>query len=37
VPLLHDLTFRDFQIAPDGREVAVMRPGKQDVLIYPWK
>jgi len=37
VPLLHDLTFRDFQIAPDGREVAVMRPGKQDVLIYLWK
>jgi len=36
-PLLHDLTFRDFQIAPDGHAVAVMRPGKQDILIYPWK
>jgi hypothetical protein len=37
VPLLNDLTFRDFQIAPDGHEIAVMRPGKQDILIYPWK
>ena len=35
VPFLHDLTFRDFAISPGGRTIAVMRPGKQDILIYP--
>ncbi|MGA2481658.1 MAG: hypothetical protein ABSF92_00905 [Candidatus Acidiferrales bacterium] len=35
VPFLHDLTFRDFDISPNGRTIAVMRPGKQDILIYP--
>ena len=35
VPILHGLTFRDFAISPDGRELAVVPPGKRDLLIFP--
>ncbi len=34
-PILHDLTFRDFEISPDGRSVAVTEPGKRNLLVYP--
>ena len=34
-PILHDLTFRDFQISPDGRWLAVTQPGKRNLLLYP--
>lgn len=32
---LHGLTFRDFDISPDGRFLAVIQPGKRNLLIYP--
>jgi hypothetical protein len=32
---LHGLTFRDFAISPDGRELAVVTPGKRDLRIFP--
>jgi hypothetical protein len=35
IPILHGLTFRDFAISPDGRELAVVPPGKRDLLIFP--
>ncbi|HUL14374.1 MAG TPA: hypothetical protein VLV88_00130 [Terriglobales bacterium] len=35
VPLLHDLTFRDFAISPDGQNLAVVPPGKRNLLIFP--
>lgn len=34
-PLLHGLTFRDFQISPDGKLLAVVPPGKRNLVIYP--
>jgi dipeptidyl aminopeptidase/acylaminoacyl peptidase len=34
-PALHDEIFRDFQLSPDGRQVAVIEPGKRNLLIYP--
>jgi dipeptidyl aminopeptidase/acylaminoacyl peptidase len=34
-PILHDLTFRDFAISPDGRTLAVVNPGKHNLLLYP--
>jgi hypothetical protein len=35
VPILHDLTFRDFAISPDGRFLAVSPPGKRNLLVFP--
>jgi hypothetical protein len=33
-PILHDLEFHDFQIAPDGRSLAVTVPGKRVLKVY---
>ncbi len=35
--LFHGLMYRDFAISPDGKFLAVVRPGKRDILIYPWQ
>ena len=35
VPALHDLAFRNFQIAPDGAFLAVTEPGKRALKVYP--
>jgi len=35
IPILHDLTFRDFAISPDGRFLAVSPPGKRNLLVFP--
>jgi hypothetical protein len=35
IPVLHDLTFRDFAISPDGRLLAVIIPGKRNLLVFP--
>jgi hypothetical protein len=34
MPILHDLTFRDFAITPDGK-LAVIAPGKRNLLVFP--
>jgi hypothetical protein len=34
-PILHGLTFRDFAISPDGRFLAVVIPGKRNLLVFP--
>ena len=34
-PVLHGLTFRDFAISPDGRFLAVIIPGKRNLLVFP--
>lgn len=34
-PALHGLTFRDFELSPDGRQIAVLEPGKRSLLVYP--
>jgi hypothetical protein len=33
-PVLHDLEFRDFQIAPNGESLAVTVPGKRVLKLY---
>jgi len=35
VLILHGLTFRDFAISPDGRQLAVIVPGKRNLLLFP--
>ena len=35
IPILHSLTFRDFAISPDGRMLAVVPPGKRNLLLFP--
>jgi len=35
VSILHGLTFRDFAISPDGRSLAVIIPGKRNLLVFP--
>jgi hypothetical protein len=35
IPILHGLTFRDFAISPDGRSIAVILPGKRNLLVFP--
>jgi dipeptidyl aminopeptidase/acylaminoacyl peptidase len=35
VSILHGLTFRDFEISPDGRFLAVIAPGKRNLLAFP--
>ena len=34
IPILHDLTFRDFAITPDGK-LAVIALGKRNLLVFP--
>jgi hypothetical protein len=34
-PILHDLEFHNFEIAPDGQTIIVMDPGKGVLKIYP--
>jgi dipeptidyl aminopeptidase/acylaminoacyl peptidase len=34
VPILHDLTFRDLAISPDGRLLGVIAPGKRNLLVF---
>jgi len=35
IPILHSLTFRDFAISPDGHMLAVIPPGKRNLLLFP--
>ena len=35
ISILHGLTFRDFAISPDGRFLAVIAPGKRNLLVFP--
>src|SRR5467141_4347452 len=35
IPILHGLSFRDFAISPDGRFLAVVAPGKRNLLVFP--
>jgi hypothetical protein len=32
---LHDLTYHDFAISPDGKSLAVTQPGKRVLRVYP--
>jgi dipeptidyl aminopeptidase/acylaminoacyl peptidase len=34
IPILHDLTFRDFAITPDGK-LAIVALGKRNLLVFP--
>jgi len=34
-PALHGLTFRNFEISPDGRFLGVIQPGKRNLLVFP--
>jgi Tol biopolymer transport system component len=33
-PILHELTYRDFELSPDGKQVAVRIPGKGNIQVY---
>ena len=33
--ILHDLEFRQFDISPDGRSLAVVEPGRRNLFVYP--
>ena len=35
-PVLHSLTFRDFAISPHGKILAVVAPGKRNLLLFPF-
>ena len=35
IQILHGLTFRDFGISPDGHTLAVIPPGKRNLLLFP--
>src|SRR5713101_3569623 len=35
IPILHGLSFLDFAISPDGRSLAVIIPGKRNLLVFP--
>ena len=35
--ILHGLTFRDFDLSSDGKSLAVIQPGKRNLLIYSLK
>lgn len=35
VPVLHGLTFREFSISADGNSLAVVVPGKRNLLVFP--
>jgi hypothetical protein len=32
--ILHDLEFRQFEISQDGKLLAVVEPGKRNLLVY---
>lgn len=34
IQLLHDLTFREFAISPDGRLLGVIAPGRRNLLVF---
>ena len=34
-PILHDLPFHDFHIAPNGESIVVMDPGKRVLKVFP--
>ncbi len=34
IPILHGLTFRDFAISPNGGTLAVVPPGKRNLLLF---
>jgi hypothetical protein len=34
-PILHDLEFHNFEIAPEGQAIIVMDPGKNVLKVYP--
>jgi hypothetical protein len=34
-PIFHGLTFREFAISPDGRFLALVAPGKRNLLVFP--
>lgn len=34
-PILHELTFRDFELSPDGKQVGVRIPGKGNIQVFP--
>lgn len=36
VPILHDLEFHEFAIAPDGSAIIVMEPGKGELKVYQY-
>jgi Tol biopolymer transport system component len=33
--ILHDLEFRQFDISPDGKSLAVIEPGRRNLIVYP--
>jgi dipeptidyl aminopeptidase/acylaminoacyl peptidase len=35
ISILHGLSFRDFAISPDGRNLAVVITGKRNLLVFP--
>jgi hypothetical protein len=35
ISILHGLTFRDFAISPSGGTLAVVPPGKRNLLLFP--
>jgi hypothetical protein len=35
ISIFHGLSFRDFAISPDGRFLAVIAPGKRNLLVFP--
>lgn len=35
IPIFHGLSFRDFAISPDGRFLAVIAPGKRNLMVFP--
>jgi WD40-like Beta Propeller Repeat len=34
-PILHGISFREFAISPDGRFLAVVAPGRRNLLLFP--
>jgi len=34
IPILHGLTFRDFALSPDGKMLAVVPPGKRNLVLF---
>ena len=35
VPILRGLTFREFAISPDGKNIGVIAPGRRNLAVYP--
>jgi len=34
-PIFHDLEYPEFAISPDGRNIAIIDPGKGNLSVYP--